>query len=116
MSNTRNTPAEALEYHYPLRVRRYALRDGSGGAGQQRGGDGVIRELELLAPATATLLTDRREQAPYGLAGGEPGATGLNEVRRDGDWSTVPGKLSAQLPPGSRLRLSTPGGGGWGEP
>jgi N-methylhydantoinase B len=116
MSNTRNTPAEALEYHYPLRVRRYALRDGSGGAGAHHGGEGVVRELELLAPATATLLTDRRERGPYGLAGGADGAAGANEVLSSGEWSTVPGKLSTQLPPGSRLRISTPGGGGWGEP
>jgi N-methylhydantoinase B len=116
MSNTRNTPAEALEYHYPLRVRRYALRDGSGGTGAHPGGDGVVRELEVLAPATATLLTERRERAPYGLDGGGPGGPGANEVFRDGRWAALPGKLSTELPAGSRLRLSTPGGGGWGEP
>jgi N-methylhydantoinase B len=114
MSNTRNTPAEALEYHYPLRVRRYALRDGSGGRGAHRGGDGVEREVELLAPATATLLTDRRRFPPYGLNGGRPGAPGENAVTEAGDWLPIPAKCSRTLPPGSRLRIRTPGGGGWG--
>ncbi len=116
MSNTRNTPAEALEYHYPLRVRRYALRDGSGGAGRLPGGLGVERELELLAPATATLLTERRESAPYGLDGGGSGHPGMNEVRLPGQdgWTPAPVKGSVELPAGTRLRIRTPGGGGFG--
>jgi N-methylhydantoinase B len=113
MSNTRNTPAEAMEYHYPLRVTRYALRDGSGGAGRHHGGLGVVREVEALAPATATLLTDRRAGGPYGLHGGGDGAAGRNEVN-DGDWREVPAKGTLELEAGDRLRISTPGGGGWG--
>ncbi|HEU4753912.1 MAG TPA: hydantoinase B/oxoprolinase family protein [Armatimonadota bacterium] len=116
MSNTRNTPAEALEYHYPLRVRRYAIRRGSGGAGRHHGGDGVVREIELLAPATAALLTDRRGSAPYGLTGGEPGAPGLNELWNGKEWQPLPGRVSVHLEAGRRLRISTPGGGGWGPP
>lgn len=114
MSNTRNTPAEALEYHYPLRVRSYSLRDGSGGEGARAGGMGVVREVELLAPATATLLTERRARGPYGLQGGLPGEPGENEVWLDGAWRDAPAKGTLSLPAGSRLRLSTPGGGGFG--
>src|SRR5947199_5720669 len=84
MSNTRNTPAEALEYHYPLRVRRYALRDGSGGEGRHPGGMGVVREVELLGAAAATLLTERRARGPYGLRGGGDGQPGADSVLRDG--------------------------------
>jgi N-methylhydantoinase B len=115
MSNTRNTPAEALEYHYPLRVRRYALRKGSGGAGAYRGGDGVVREVELLAETTATLLTDRRSEVPYGLSGGKTGAPGRNVVIEDGEERDLPSKGSFALKTGTRLRLETPGGGGFGE-
>jgi N-methylhydantoinase B len=110
MTNTRNTPVEVLELRYPLRVRRYALRDGSGGAGRRRGGDGLLREYEFLAPARFTLLSERRRHAPWGLAGGAPGRTGaawLNEER-------LPGKVSRMAAPGDRLLLETPGGGGWG--
>ena len=114
MSNTRNTPAEALEYHYPMRVRRYALREDSGGGGEHPGGDGVVRELELLGAATVTLLTDRRTHAPYGLRGGEAGASGKDEVCRGGVWGPAPAKGSVTLAPGDRVRISTPGGGGWG--
>lgn len=114
MSNTRNTPAEALEYHYPIRVRRYGLREGSGGSGKQRGGDGIVREIELVAAAAATLLADRRGRGPYGLAGGEPGAAGTDEAWNGQEWQTLAGKSSRALPPGARLRISTPGGGGWG--
>jgi N-methylhydantoinase B len=116
MSNTRNTPAEALEYHYPLRVRGYALRRGSGGPGRHAGGDGVTRELELLAEATASLLTDRRARGPYGLAGGEAGKPGANSVLGGSDAESVPGKAVLRLPAGTRLRIETPGGGGWGAP
>lgn len=114
MSNTRNTPAEALEYHYPVRIRRYALRVGSGGRGERAGGDGVVREIELLAPATATILADRRQRGPYGLAGGDPGAAGVDEVGDGETWTPAPEKGTQALPAGARLRISTPGGGGWG--
>jgi N-methylhydantoinase B len=116
MSNTRNTPAEALEYHYPLRVRRYALREHSGGVGQWRGGEGLVREVELLAPGRLTLLTERRQRRPYGLAGGAGGATGENHVHTHGGWEAVGSKSSLELAAGSRFRVITPGGGGWGEP
>jgi N-methylhydantoinase B len=115
MSNTRNTPVEALEYHYPLRVHRYALREGAGGGGRCRGGDGLTRELELLAEATATLLADRRRGEPYGLAGGGPGAPGRDQVRLPlGDWEPLAAKGSRRLPAGARIRIESPGGGGWG--
>jgi N-methylhydantoinase B len=114
MSNTRNTPVEALEYHYPLRVLEYSLRDGSGGDGRHRGGLGVCREIELLAPARVTLLTDRRSTAPYGLAGGSDGTPGRNLVRIGGSWRTADARCSLSLPAGARVRIETPGGGGWG--
>jgi N-methylhydantoinase B len=114
MTNTLNTPVEALEYAYPVRVRRYALRRGSGGAGRQRGGDGLVREIEFLCPATVTLLTERRRTAPYGLRGGQPGARGRNVLIRDGQERELPGKAEIQVGPGDVLSLQTPGGGGWG--
>jgi len=110
MTNTLNTPIEALESAYPLRVTRYAVRRGSGGAGRRRGGDGIVREFEFLAPAQVTLLTERRRHAPWGLAGGSPGAGGEN--RRNGDL--LPGKVSVAVAPGDRVTIATPGGGGWG--
>jgi N-methylhydantoinase B len=111
MTNSLNTPAEALEYAYPLRVREYRLRKGSGGAGKHRGGDGVVREVETLVPSRMSLLCDRRKHGPYGLFGGEDGAVGRNQINnRD-----VPGKGSHQLKAGDRIRIETPGGGGWGK-
>ncbi|MGH2592227.1 MAG: hydantoinase B/oxoprolinase family protein, partial [Anaerolineae bacterium] len=115
MSNTLNTPIEALELAYPLRVRRYAIRRGSGGAGLHRGGEGLIREIEFLAPVSATLLTDRRDTRPYGLRGGESGEPGENVLIRDGLEFGLPGKVQLQLNPGDVLSIRTPGGGGWGE-
>jgi N-methylhydantoinase B len=112
MTNTRNTPVEALEMYYPLRVTRYQVRRGSGGAGRRRGGDGLVRELELLAPAHATLLTERRRHAPWGLAGGAPGAPGRNLL----NGVELPGKVAVDLDAGDRLTVETPGGGGWGRP
>ncbi|MFL6228666.1 MAG: hydantoinase B/oxoprolinase family protein [Pyrinomonadaceae bacterium] len=115
MTNSLNTPAEALEYAYPLRVRRYAVREGSGGDGQTRGGCGVVREIETLVPARASLLADRRNVGPYGLAGGEPGRAGVDAIIRGG--GTVEGidaKGSWQLGVGDRVRIETPGGGGHG--
>jgi N-methylhydantoinase B len=114
MTNTLNTPVEALEHAYPLRVRRYALRQGSGGEGHHRGGDGVVKELELRADARITLITERRLNAPYGLAGGSPGRPGRNALLRDGECSELPGKVTIDGRIGDRLIVETPGGGGWG--
>jgi N-methylhydantoinase B len=114
MTNSLNTPVEALEYAYPFRVRRYAYRAGSGGQGKYHGGDGLIREIELLAPAQVTFLADRRVFAPYGLAGGGEGALGRAALIADGEESVLAGKCNFEAPAGALLRLETPGGGGWG--
>jgi N-methylhydantoinase B len=111
MSNTLNTPVEALETEFPLRVRELSIRRGSGGAGAQPGGDGIVRELEALAPMRFTLLTERRRRAPSGRDGGADGLTGKN-LR---DERHLPSKSEGDLAPGSRLRIETPGGGGWGK-
>ena len=117
MTNSLNTPAEALEYAYPLRVRTYSLRPGSGGQGRFRGGDGVIREIEVLTDCDVTLLADRRSRGPWGLAGGSDGSTGTASiVSTDGSVQPMPGKFSARLRAGERIRIDTPGGGGWGTP
>ncbi len=113
MSNTRNTPIEALEMELPLRVRRYALRYGSGGSGHYRGGDGLCRELIFLAPARVTLLTERRERPPYGLFGGESGAVGINTLEHDGTITKLPGKVTFDVKVGDILSVNTPGGGGF---
>ena len=97
----------------PLRVRRYSLRHGSGGSGRYRGGDGLCRELVFLAPARVTLLTERREHAPYGLFGGEPGAVGINTLERNGTITKLPGKATFDVKVGDILSISTPGGGGF---
>jgi N-methylhydantoinase B len=116
MTNSLNTPAEALEYAYPLCVRRYSLRPGSGGDGKYRGGDGIIREIEMLADVEVTLLADRRDRGPYGLAGGKDGAPGRAVViRLDGSSQELPGKFNVRLRKGERIRIETPGGGGWGK-
>jgi len=116
MTNSLNTPVEALEYFYPFRVRRYSYRAGSGGAGLHRGGDGLVREIELLVDSQVTLLADRRVFPPYGLAGGEPGACGRTTlIRRDGTQQTLPGKCSVEGRAGDRVRIESPGGGGWGK-
>jgi N-methylhydantoinase B len=112
MSNTLNTPVEALELEFPLRVVEYALRRGTGGAGRHRGGDGVAREVEALASMDFSLLTERRRHAPPGADGGEPGARGRNLL----DGRELPPKASGRLEPGARLRIETPGGGGFGAP
>ena len=115
MTNSLNTPAEALEYAYPLRVRRYLLRHGSGGAGKRRGGDGIVREIEVLTDAEVTLLADRRTRGPYGLNGGKDGAPGKTEIiRQDGSSEKLPGKFNRRLRRGERIRIESPGGGGWG--
>ncbi len=112
MSNTLNTPIEALELEFPLRMVRYALRRGSGGAGARRGGNGVIRELEALAPLSYSLITERRRHAPPGTQGGHPGSPGRNLL----DGEELPAKAIGRLDPGQRLRIETPGGGGHGKP
>jgi N-methylhydantoinase B len=115
MTNSLNTPAEALEYAYPLRVREYRIRRGSGGKGKHRGGDGVIREIETLAPARMSLLADRRKRGPYGLAGGDDGKPGSAAIIRKGRRRKVGSKGSWELEAGDRVRIETPGGGGFGK-
>ncbi len=115
MTNSLNTPVEALEYAYPFRVRQYSYRANSGGCGKYRGGDGLIREIELLGPAQVTLLTERRILAPYGLQGGESGAKGRSVLIENGIERELPGKCNIQTSAGAILRIETPGGGGWGE-
>jgi 5-oxoprolinase (ATP-hydrolysing) len=115
MTNTRITDAEVLEARHPVRLVRFALRRGSGGAGRWRGGDGLVREYAFRAPVTLSLLGERRTTPPYGLAGGEPGAPGRNRVeRRDGAVEALPGRITLGLEAGDRLRIETPGGGGYG--
>jgi len=115
MTNSLNTPAEALEYAYPIRLRQYSLRSKSGGAGLHSGGEGIVREIEVLTDAQVTLLADRRSRGPYGLAGGADGAPGRTLIiRRDGSAEQLPGKTSVRLRSGERVRIESPGGGGWG--
>jgi 5-oxoprolinase (ATP-hydrolysing) len=115
MTNTRITDAEVLEARHPVRLLRFALRRGSGGAGRFQGGDGLERCYEFRAPVTVSLLTERRTTSPWGLAGGEAGARGRNSVeRRDGRVEEVAGKATISIEAGDRLRVETPGGGGYG--
>ncbi|MCL4265745.1 MAG: hydantoinase B/oxoprolinase family protein [Anaerolineae bacterium] len=114
MSNTLNTPVEALEYQFPLRVEEYALREGSGGHGRYRGGDGLIRAFRFLVPVTVTVTSERRTFAPYGLHGGEAGQPGQNSLIHKGQKILLPGKFTRRLEADDVLRLETPGGGGWG--
>jgi N-methylhydantoinase B len=115
MSNTLNTPIEALEYNFPLQIIDYSLRKDSGGKGENQGGDGITRSIKFLVPVTATVNSDRRVHPPYGLADGNPGLRGQNSLIRDGKVSTLPGKFSLSLDNGDILQISTPGGGGWGK-
>ncbi|HCC78614.1 MAG: 5-oxoprolinase [Chloroflexi bacterium GWB2_49_20] len=115
MTNTLNTPVEALEYAYPLQVSEYSIRSESGGAGKYRGGNGIRRSLQVLENCQVTLLSDRRRFAPYGLAGGKPGQVGRNFILRDGKELPLPGKGSLELKAGDLLVIDTPGGGGWGK-
>jgi N-methylhydantoinase B len=116
MTNSLNTPAEALEYAYPLRVREYSLRDDSGGSGLHRGGDGIVREIEVLTDAQVTMLADRRYHRPHGLSGGGEGSSGRTLIiRRDGTAEEIGGKISVRLRTGERVRIESPGGGGWGK-
>ena len=114
MTNTKNSSIEVLEMHYPLQVREYAVRSGSGGVGMFDGGDGMIREWIVSADCSVSLLTERRRSAPYGLYGGGSGARGRNRLCRDGEWQELAAKGSRQLQAGDIVRIETPGGGGFG--
>ncbi len=114
MTNTLNTPVEALEHAFPFRITRYAIRRNSGGKGRFAGGDGIVREVEFIAEAQVTLLSDRRKSRPYGLVGGEPGKSGETVLRHDGRRKKLPSKFSRRVRPGDRLTIATPGGGGYG--
>nr|WP_245460382.1 MULTISPECIES: hydantoinase B/oxoprolinase family protein [unclassified Mesorhizobium] len=117
MSNTLNTPIEALEISYPMRVERYELRENSGGEGANRGGDGVIRSLRVIGhEARVSLQTDRRRFNPYGLHGGMVGATERNWIEKKGELTRAPSKGTMTLDAGDAVILETPGGGGWGAP
>jgi len=114
MSNTRNTPVEAIEHYLPVRIRQYKLRTDSAGAGAAPGGEGLVREYEVLTDVSLTLLTERRRNPPYGVQGGSPGGRGRNTLIRDGVETVLPGKIELQLRSGDRIRVETPGGGGYG--
>ncbi|HEY8187816.1 MAG TPA: hydantoinase B/oxoprolinase family protein, partial [Pyrinomonadaceae bacterium] len=115
MTNSLNTPAEALEYAYPLRVREYRIRKGSGGKGKWRGGDGIVREIETLVPARMSLLSDRRKRGPYGLFGGDDGKPGSATIISSERTRKIGSKGSWDLEAGDRVRIETPGGGGFGK-
>ncbi len=118
LTNTRNTPIEALERAYPMRVRALRLRPGTGGAGRWRGGDGIERDLEVLVDATVSLITERRVSAPWGLAGGGSGAVGENWLLPGGEEGAairLPDKCTVHLKAGDVVRMRTPGGGAWGQ-
>ncbi|MEK6304024.1 MAG: hydantoinase B/oxoprolinase family protein [Acidobacteriota bacterium] len=114
MTNSLNTPAEAMEYAYPMRVHQYSIRGESGGRGQFRGGDGVVREIELLTDARVTILSDRRTTRPYGLKGGEPAKPGRTTLLKKDGEQLLAGKDSVDAEAGDRIRIESPGGGGWG--
>jgi N-methylhydantoinase B len=116
MTNTRNTPVEVLEHALPVRVVRYARRRGSGGGGLNGGGDGIVRELELLADTTVTIIGERRRRPAYGLSGGGPGVVGEDTLERDGRKVRLPGKVTFAARRGDRVTVCTPGGGGFGDP
>jgi N-methylhydantoinase B len=114
MTNSLNTPVEALESAYPLRVRRYSLRRGSGGTGRFRGGDGIVREIEFLTDVRGSILSDRRKTAPYGLVGGSDGKPGRNQLTVARRVANLSSKTTFEAPAGSVLQIESPGGGGWG--
>lgn len=114
MTNSLNTPVEALEYAYPFRMIQYAIRRNSGGAGKHRGGDGIVRELELLGDSQVTLLADRRTTQPWGLAEGAPATAGQTTIIDQTAEERIPGKCTRELKAGTRIRIESPGGGGWG--
>ena len=115
MSNTLNTPVEAFEYAYPMRITKYQIRDNSGGNGAARGGDGLLREITFEVPTEVTLLTERRRMSPYGLQGGEPGQRGENCLYHEGEEKLLPGKVHFRAQAGDKLTIASPGGGGWGD-
>ncbi len=115
MTNSLNTPVEALENYLPIRIRRYSLRSGSGGKGRFRGGDGIVREYEFLVDAEVSILSERRKTAPYGLEGGEPGKPGVNLLIRGKEHIPLPSKTNFAVKAGDILRIETPGGGGFGK-
>jgi N-methylhydantoinase B len=115
MTNTLNTPIEALEYALPVRVLEYSLRDGTGGKGKHPGGDGIRRVYEFLTPATITLNSERRIYTPYGLQGGKTGGKGANWLVQNGKQRDIGGKFTTQVGPGDQVIIETPGGGGWGK-
>ena len=115
MTNTLNTPTEVLEHIYPVRVHRYALRKGSGGRGKFTGGEGILREIEMLEEVQAGILSDRRKRQPYGLLGGSLGSPGKNGIVVNGRARRLPSKCTFRAPAGSMIRIETPGGGGWGK-
>jgi 5-oxoprolinase (ATP-hydrolysing) len=112
MTNSKCTDPEILETRFPIRVRRFALRHGSGGAGAHPGGDGLIRELEFLSPMRVSVLSERRRVPPYGMRGGDPGTPGMNLL----NGKPLAHRVSVEVSPGDALRVETPGGGGWGDP
>jgi N-methylhydantoinase B len=116
MTNSLNTPVEALESAYPVRVRRYGLRQASGGRGRFRGGEGIVREIEFLTGIRGSILSDRRRFSPYGLAGGQAGQAGRNQLIIRGRRKALPSKTGFSAAKGSVLRIETPGGGGFGKP
>jgi len=116
MTNTKNSSIEVLEMHYPIQVCEYAIRSNSGGKGGYAGGDGLVREWEVTQDCHLSLLTERRSSRPYGLAGGEAGQCGSNRLWRNGKWTALPAKGSLKLKKGDRVRIETPGGGGFGNP
>ncbi len=116
MTNSWNTPVEAFEHAFPVLIRSYRIRRGSGGRGRFRGGDGLVREFEFRAPAEVTVLSDRRIHSPYGLMGGLAGKPGRNLLIRGGRRRLLPGKVRFDAQPGDILRVETPGGGGYGAP
>jgi N-methylhydantoinase B len=115
MSNTLNTPVEALEYSFPLRIKQYRHRRNSGGVGLHPGGDGLVRSIQFLAPVTATITSERRRSSPFGLSGGQPGKSGRNSMIWNDQETILPGKTTIDLKPGATLKIATPGGGGWGQ-
>lgn len=114
MTNTLNTPIEALEAYYPMRISEYRIRRGSGGRGKDRGGDGLVREIECLVESNVSILTERRKTHPWGLAGGSDGASGANHLVEGKRHKKLAGKTNTNVQPGGRVRIETPGGGGWG--
>jgi 5-oxoprolinase (ATP-hydrolysing) len=117
MTNSRLTDPEVLEWRYPVALESFAIRRGSGGAGAHRGGDGTVRRMRFNDSVTVSLLTSHRVVPPYGMAGGEPGETGVNMViRSDGSSESLSGTASCEVKPGDVMQISTPGGGGFGAP